>query len=740
LENKKIKTILHSEKVIAKEKLTPKAVASLSKVRKTFMQSMFFDESSLPEGNTYWEELTCVGFQPESGHIQAVVSVKQPTGYNGGLCSSGSVEYLRFFIDWNDGGGYQDTGLASFKVCDISNVPPGPQHPLQYMVYHIIDDSKYRKFCDSPVTPKVRAVLSWNKIPSLNPNDTPNFGNAFDATIQIQPLDTSFICLLKSGLIEKSSALLDNIDINAPLPKLKPMPIPISKIVASYKSADVPDHRTFYPIIHPLITENKSTFLNVEQIDTLSLKTLKIDISKVIATLSTPQTIGSANADITYEQVVCAGLNTANDVLGAVIHIKRPLGYSGYLCQTGSLEYVAFWADYDNDGAYDQYLGTVIVRTHDLGAVSFPADGLYYSVTLPCNFTSHLKDCMNPNIVRIRAVLSWNAPPSIVDPNLLNYWGNRIDVVVQLRPGEASTDLVPLIYDVGNVAIVDISPSTYLANPSTQPLNSNKCDQPAMDRPFGGSVRIGGRIYNSGLPSTVHFKVEYTEHGTTNWRSVSHDETFELMHPTDPLHPQQDQIVNSPDGWFPYLENWLVTPPILERTALLAHWNTGTIEGEYDLRLAYTKVYPNPSPSDIQYSELVTIVVHNRDFTVSPTPNSVVDTGFDLDLVIDGGDCHSYLQKGIINGHLRAINDYFWKWELRPEPATHTHGTQTSPACKSYGSLTDKGYSNAPWTLDTTSLDKCGYTATLWAYDRTIVNSNGAVVHRQWKAVGFSVV
>jgi hypothetical protein len=47
------------------------------------------------------------------------------------------------------------------------------------------------------------------------------------------------------------------------------------------------------------------------------------------------------------------------------------------------------------------------------------------------------------------------------------------------------------------------------------------------------------------------------------------------------------------------------------------------------------------------------------------------------------------------------------------------------------------------WQLHTiqsgVALDPCGYTLTLRAYDRAIINSNGAVVHQASKAVGFCV-
>jgi hypothetical protein len=124
---------------------------------------------------------------------------------------------------------------------------------------------------------------------------------------------------------------------------------------------------------------------------------------------------------------------------------------------------------------------------------------------------------------------------------------------------------------------------------------------------------------------------------------------------------------------------------------------------------------------------------------VSPTPNAVVDTAYKLDIVIDGGDCHSYLQNEIIEGHLRALDNYFWKWVLELQPTTHFTGSPVDRPCRSYGSLVDEGDANAEWKLDTKLLGKCGYTLTLTAYDRTIVNSNGAIVHWNKKAIGFSV-
>jgi len=460
--------------------------------------------------------------------------------------------------------------------------------------------------------------------------------------------------------------------------------------------------------------------------------------ANILATLFPP--VGAPVApqgNTTFEQVVCAGLNTATDTLGAVIWIKRPSGFSGTLCQAGSTEYVAFWADWADNGSYKTYLGTAAVQVHDIASI--PATGLFYSVLLPANFGAHLKACTSPNVVRLRAVLSWGVPPSTTNPNALNFWGNRLDVAMQIRPGEATTGLVGYLYYVGGVGLLDISSVTYLANPSSGVLNTANCGQPALDRPFAGAVTVGGRISNF-VPGSVYYQIQVSPHGAGAWQPVMTGPfTYTLSDPSNPPFFQSTVTYNSLDGWYLFEED----PAALKFEIFnqLATWNSLSVsDGTYDLRLAYTTGYPITASSVIHYTNVVTIIVSNRGFTTSPTPNTTIDTSYDVDLVIDGGDCHSYTQGGTINGHLRATNPYFWIWTLDPEPSTHTHGTQCVPPCRSYGSLADQGALSEMWSLNTTKLDKCGYTVTLRAYDRAIINSNGAVTHSAAKAVGFAVI
>src|SRR5438034_4680264 len=56
-------------------------------------------------GNTKYEELTCVGFNPDLNRLEATLQIKQSFGYRGNLCTAGSTEYVRFFINY--GGGWE---------------------------------------------------------------------------------------------------------------------------------------------------------------------------------------------------------------------------------------------------------------------------------------------------------------------------------------------------------------------------------------------------------------------------------------------------------------------------------------------------------------------------------------------------------------------------------------------------------------------------------------------------------
>ncbi len=126
-------------------------------VRQSLLVNLAFKNAIAFNGDTAWEEVTCVGYNPALQQLVAVVSLKQTTGYQGGLCLAGSTEYVRFFVDW--GAGLTNVGLASFAAHDIPDVAPNPSHPIQYMVQLAVDDATHQRLCNSPVLPQVRATL-----------------------------------------------------------------------------------------------------------------------------------------------------------------------------------------------------------------------------------------------------------------------------------------------------------------------------------------------------------------------------------------------------------------------------------------------------------------------------------------------------------------------------------------------------------------------------------------------------
>src|ERR1051326_4405678 len=68
-------------------------------------QSQFKAVKSMTANKTY-EEVTCVGYNADRSQLEATVQVKRPAGYGGDLCGDGTIEYVRFFLDY--GSGWED--------------------------------------------------------------------------------------------------------------------------------------------------------------------------------------------------------------------------------------------------------------------------------------------------------------------------------------------------------------------------------------------------------------------------------------------------------------------------------------------------------------------------------------------------------------------------------------------------------------------------------------------------------
>ncbi len=689
-------------------------MAFLNKSRQSILANQVFGFPIQVEGITHWEELDCVGYNPQNATLEAVISIKRSSGYSGNLCSNGSTEYVRFYVDF--GSGWEDVGFSTVKAHDIPEIKGNPQHPLKYLVYLKLNNEKaIGGFCFSPSTPKVRAILSWNVIPPAgNAAWLPQYGDVREAQIVLKSRLWFWKDVINIDVINKNPFLKPLVKLNPPLPTFKLESVPIMALKEKYNSlkANVPDHRLLTPHISPALNGNISESLLQSSLSYIDLKEINIDYSDVISKLTDIKTTNN-DANIEYEELTCVGLNPATDTLGAVIKTKRLNGYSGSLCEKGSDEYVAFWADWNNNGTFDEYLGTVSVNVHDIDS----KDGIYYAVTLPVDLSKQLMNCNKPKIVKIRAILSWAVPPSTTDPNRLEFWGNRKDVLVQLRPVKNGTGVKEKLYTVSNVLIEDFDATTHLAY-------SLGGISPYNNRPIGGSVNITGKIqYNSAVPDTIFYRVMFSNDGI-NWNPVTTQQTFTIEDFNIPT--SYSKTVNAlSDGWIEYQVKPFANLDVLDD--VLADWNTGSLNGRYYIRLEY--YYQSIGSSSVSYSDIVTVILNN-------------ERNINFNLSIDGGDCHSYPKEmgTVITGKITGIHNYFAWWDLNLQPASRTNGVEPVPNSRSVTSSLDQGDFNAPWSIDTAKMEKCGYTIRGRCFERTIFDNNHNFVDYKETYLGFAVV
>lgn len=364
-------------------------------------------------GNTKYEELTCIGFNPAQDLLEATVQIKLPYGYGGNLCSAGTTEYVRFFADY--GAGWEELGIAGFTIHDLPNgidCAKKPNKPLSYVVTMPIDPK--RNYCGTPVLPKVRGILSWNVMPTANPLESPVWGNVLDRHIQIRPRpklpkDIVVAVGLELGKKIELPEEFKHLEL-VPIPEPGPPPVELGDLVKLYKSgapgkaarAAVEPHRMGFSQI---MTAIQSPVLDQTTVNEKIAEWKGLGLDWVEAVAAVEKTSGNTS----YEELTCIGLDYNREWLVGTFVVKRPSGYSGNLCSPGSIEYVAFWADWDNTCEW-KYLGRAEVKVHDIPGT--PPDGQCYTAIVPVDLDAVRQPCKTPRIGRIRAVLSWTAPPS----------------------------------------------------------------------------------------------------------------------------------------------------------------------------------------------------------------------------------------------------------------------------------------------------------------------------------------
>lgn len=664
-------------------------------------------------GNTKYEELTCIGFNPNLNQLEATVPVKLPTGYSSGLCHAGSMEYVRFFIDY--GGGWEDAGMVAVNVHDIPNTKDcarKPNKPLVYVLTQPIEPK--RDSCGHPVLPKVRGILSWNTPPPAGPanaNWPPVWGNVLDRHIQIKPRQRFIVDIADSLGIDTKIKLPLELEVikDEPIPLPDPPPFAIKDLVQLYDqgkgtkakaAAKVEPHRFAFAEVQPVlaggVVDQQMLSAKISE-----FKELGLDWSSIIGSLE--QTKGNVN----YEELNCLGLDYNREWLVGTFVVKKPTGYSGNLCSKGSNEYVSFWADWDNTCKWT-YVGTSIVPVHDIAAI--PAEGLHYAAIMPVDLSAHRQPCGKPKIGRVRAVLSWNMPPSTVDPDDIPHWGNRLDTHVQIKPGNPNV-IEPKISILGGIGVANIfTATTGMAKPGAKFAYADIFADPwdsTRSCPFG-------RLITVGAPPILGYKYKlWVQNVTTGGPEIQL---------TQPVWVTDQDGVSSNHfsgigGMFDYLP---VTQNLL--SMLYNQW----IPAGDDLWHIRLELFTGGG------FLLGSTVWHK--IQLDNTAPSTVTSPPTLDIHIDsGGDCKDFTVGPVINGHFVARDIHFGHYTLVTRPASMS---PNSPAPSSGNSQTAPAPGDL-WSLNTAGMAPCGYVVVLTAWDRSILNSRPDSHNRNKDDVGF---
>ncbi len=570
--------------------------------------------------NTSYEEMVCVGLNPPYDRLEAVIHIKRDSGYSGDICSPGSFEYVRFYVDLFDNNTWHDVGVSRVKVHDI----PGDK-PLSYAVRR--DFSAFKKFCPFENIIRVRAILQWGTPPPPNtPGYVPVWGNVVNIQVQIHPLKFWTLGDLVAELNQYEYEIPDPIgpiikqlDPAVSLPALEAQPLSLVDKQKMYARSGVPVHRFAFQEIQQLLQlPDPNAAVDVGQSALVELGLPVAEIDDLIGKLLLP-----TDGDTSFEELRCVGLYPENDLIEAVLTVKKSSGYSGQLCGRGSTEYVAFWMDFD-DGSGFQHMGTATVNVHDLQSI--PDDDLQYAVFLKTDLSQFRVPCeIGPRVVRLRAILSWETPPPPANPNYVPVWGNREEALVQLRPGVLKGH-IPLIETVGDIAVNEINQGSGLA---TGPAEIGAFS--VLDSPFGGTVTITGRIgdppnsfgggaapykyrvevfgpapYNSWQPLTNPISVKISEWllGIPQQCALG-DYTCDVT-----LTPSDDGDGLGP-GWYDYLEDIKGPNQRFLVVDKLASWvTTKDMEGLWRIRITAKDTSVNP-PLVFPGIQLVRVRVDN---------------------------------------------------------------------------------------------------------------------------------
>lgn len=683
------------------------------------------------KGDTTYESIGCVGFHPQSKRLDAVIFVTEPFGYGGDICTNGTQEYVRFYISYDNGASWVDQGYSSVTAYDVPQGTAGSRR-LEYAVSVPCDPK--RNLCVSSNTIRARAILSWNHIPPANqPDWPPVWGEVHNTYIQVDPrrrLD--WLDVADHFKLYLPQALAQLVDTGEPLAVKEPAELSVAELHAAYKDKKVEPHRYTMPAVQKLLAQPASAVdLGVSPAESI-FADLGLNLGDIIGPILAP------DGNTSYERMECVGFNSGTNELVAVLRILRPNGYSGGPCTAGSLEYVTFWADLNNNGTFETCLGTASVRVHDIERI--PEAGLEYSVYLPVNLAQYKKPCKEgPRLIPIRAILSWASVPPCPFPNKPPVWGNHEDTLILLPPGDPTVpgDFKPVIFNVSTVAVCDIDQATGYA---------------PGDRPFGGTLYIVGDIPGAdsiATPDRFKYRLFVRPVGGS-WQPVANAFGVSVDQQSGPGTLVQVPLLQQVDlagpyaGYYTYRDYGIGTGTWRRIAApfagLLGEWSTGQpMTDRWEIRIeAVDTVSGTTYLADTTHcpdGTTRTNVIVRLD-EVPPVPAITI-----TDISTDGGvtwqpalACGEFLPGVRIRGTYSVTDQHFGSLTMTVEPAGPAMGATVSPSARSYP-VVPTGGESATWTLNTTGMLPCGYVIRLDAYDRTIVSAGGG--WHDFATVGF---
>ncbi|MES2502714.1 MAG: hypothetical protein V4545_08920 [Pseudomonadota bacterium] len=641
------------------------------------------------KGNTLYENLGCLGLEPQFDLLKTVLYINQDSGYSGELCSAGSQEYVRFYLSYDDGATWQDQGVTSITVHDVKH-----EGRLEYALEMPIKPEKLS--CKKANQILARAILSWNVAPPANtPNYVPVWGNAVDAYVLARP---AAHLVLKDLMIP---ALLQELNEVVNLEQtiaIKKENVALSALLRTYEKEGVELHRSVFPLVAELISNPTQLSalhalpnLSLQKSPLLNIGGFKIDWPKII------DVIQNTDGNVDYEELNCIGLQprASLDHLVGILKVKKPQGYSGNLCSKGSQEYVRFYMDF---GSGWQDMGLSSVQVYDMNPL--PKTGLHYAVMLPVNLDKYRKPCHSgPVFAKMRAVMSWNSPPPANTPYYKPTWGNAEETTVLLTPKKTnSTGLpAPAITAVCGQSVAEINQSTGL-------LSNAGFDK----APFANSLWISGHIGNAPDASSGAAKLKYRLMASVdgvNFNPVTN--AFDIR--TEQLEggvwnfPAPISLTPPADGFIEYQEDLVaeLIDPIqtFVNLDILGVLHTAGDASPY--RWLRVDVQDTVNPAIIYASEVVKVRVDNA----APTATITMDQGPCSD--INAGDS--------ITGTYVTADAHFDSVSIAVLGAGGGAVTKTPT---SGPSLTGE---SGTWSFSTTGMTPCGYVVQLTSHDRAII-------------------